>query len=218
MRIHEQPSADRVYGRWTVVSAARVGRKSECRCTCGAIKFVYDGGLIDGSSTACVNCKQEDHAELRAEFYRRTGCVPPDDFRTLYTKACNAIERCTKPSCKDWPYYGGRGIRVCKEWLEDSLAFAIHLATLDRYDRDTVDRIDNDGHYEPGNVRFADRSMQNSNRRPQRPPKWSERATMLTPELEGSVRKLRREGVQYTDIASIYCVHSKVIRSVCKDL
>lgn len=74
------------------------------------------------------------------------------------------IKRCTDPKAKGWPNYGGRGIHICDEWRHSYAAF---LADVGRKPspRHSIDRIDNDGNYEPGNVRWATRSEQNSNQR-----------------------------------------------------
>lgn len=75
------------------------------------------------------------------------------------------IQRCTNPKRKDWINYGGRGISVCERWLASHEAFLANIGrapsrlhTLDRWP-------DNDGNYEPGNVRWATRAEQRLNQR-----------------------------------------------------
>lgn len=72
------------------------------------------------------------------------------------------MQRCQNPNAADWALYGGRGITVCERWL----AFAAFLADLgERPTGKTLDRIDPDGHYEPGNCRWATPMEQRHNRR-----------------------------------------------------
>jgi hypothetical protein len=67
------------------------------------------------------------------------------------------IQRCLNPSCREYPWYGGRGIKVCARWLEAN-GFANLLADLgpQPFRRASLHRKDNDGDYEPGNVSWAD--------------------------------------------------------------
>lgn len=75
------------------------------------------------------------------------------------------MTRCFSSGSSDYARYGGRGITVCPEWKQDFFAFADYLESAlgPRPVRHTLDRIDNDGKYEPGNVRWADGRTQRMN-------------------------------------------------------
>jgi hypothetical protein len=72
--------------------------------------------------------------------------------------------RCSARTGKSYENYGARGIKVCDEWRADFLAFFRHIGPKPGPEY-SVDRIDNDGNYEPGNVRWATRSQQAVNQR-----------------------------------------------------
>ena len=74
------------------------------------------------------------------------------------------ISRCENPNGKDWKYYGGRGIKVCPEWRQSFEAFFCDMGTRPS-SRHSIDRVNNNGDYEPGNCRWVTRLQQAQNRR-----------------------------------------------------
>lgn len=87
-------------------------------------------------------------------------------YYRLYRIWSGMKNRCLSPTCSSYDRYGGRGIKVCDEWVESYLAFKT-WAIANGYKNDlTIDRIDVDGNYEPDNCRWATYSEQNANQRP----------------------------------------------------
>ncbi len=83
-----------------------------------------------------------------------------------YRTWASMLTRCTNPNASKYQFYGARGISVCERWL----TFANFLDNMgERPDGKTLDRIDNEGNYEPSNCRWATAKEQRTNQRPRRP-------------------------------------------------
>ena len=80
----------------------------------------------------------------------------------------NVMARCLNEEADKYEYYGGRGILIHDEWIKVRYKFIEYLSTLPGVEDDSLvlDRADNDGHYEPGNLRFVTHSESCFNRRP----------------------------------------------------
>ena len=113
------------------------------------------------------------------------------------------LSRCRNPLSADWVRYGGRGITVCRRWhrFEDFLA-DMGLCPDDF----TLDRINNESHYEPGNCRWTTWEQQMLNRRSIRGERHPN--AKLTVDDVSSIRRLARSGVTYRAMASVFGVSS----------
>ena len=127
----------------------------ECRCDCGNKKIVVSQSLRMGH-TRSSGCLFIEMLKARAKHNAR---------HTPEYEACwHSIQRCDNPNNTSWPDYGGRGIKICKEWRRDFSAFVNHIGKKPTPDH-SLDRIDNDRDYEPGNVKWSTRQQQNGNKR-----------------------------------------------------
>jgi hypothetical protein len=135
-----------------------------CLCDCGNKTTVSTGILKRSWKRSCGCLRRGDHWNRRGNL--RHGHTTNDHGSrrqsATYRTWGDMIQRCTNPKQPNYRYYGGRGITICERWL----AFDNFLADMgERPDGLEIDRINNDGNYEPGNCRWATRSQQVRNRR-----------------------------------------------------
>jgi hypothetical protein len=151
------------FGRLLVLEFAGRNAKGHtiwtCLCKCGARKRVARYTLTSGHSRSC-GCLQKELDARRSRTHGMTHLPEHSAWRAMKY-------RCSNPNCQDWKDYGGRGIRVCRRWLRSFAAFYSSMGP--RPPGLTLDRRNNDGNYEPGNCRWASRSIQSKNQRPKRP-------------------------------------------------
>lgn len=145
------------HGRLTVLRFVKIKPKEahwECRCDCGNHKVVAAGNLASGATTSC-GCYLLEVITKHGHGKRNT---------REYKSWSQAKSRCTNPNSTGWKNYGGRGIKMCDRWSESFSAFYEDVGPAPS-EKHTLDRIDVDRGYEPGNVRWATRKEQARNRR-----------------------------------------------------
>jgi hypothetical protein len=137
------------------------------KCDCNAAEYKVDQqNFKNFRSTRCPLCAKKAAAAKRYWVYSEA--MADDDHRTrLLNRLAAAVTRCHTPSDRAYKHYGERGIRVCPEWRFDRAEFLRYVQTLEGWDNPAfeMDRINVDGHYEPGNIRFVSRSDNLYNKR-----------------------------------------------------
>ena len=135
------------YGRW------------KCRCDCGNEIILRTGYLQSGDTKSC-GCYRKEITTLRS--YKHGHSRKHAETRT-YKAWQRMFQRCTNPNNPDYKYYGGRGIKISELWINSFENFLIDMGECPK--GLSLDRIDNNGNYEPGNCRWSTWMNQQNNRR-----------------------------------------------------
>ena len=130
----------------------------KCKCSCGKTKFISSSALLSGKTRSC-------------------GCLVIDNLTShgmsntrIYHIWDSIKQRCTNSNSKNYSRYGGRGIKLCDQWLsfegfykDNGESYNKHVEEFGEKNT-SIDRIDPNGNYEPGNVRWATNKEQSRNR------------------------------------------------------
>lgn len=174
------------FGRLTALNFSHKMRDKSywsCLCDCGKKKNIRADGLKNGNTRSC-GCLQKEKATIHGIRYTR-----------LYKIWKGIKQRCYNEKSTNYKNYGGRGITICYEWKNNAEVF-YDWAIANGYEEElTIDRINNDGNYEPNNCRWTTNKEQARNKR-----------SNINIEFQGQTKCLKEWaeilGIKYRTLAS----------------
>jgi len=155
------------FGNLVVVGKTEPKHKERtyiCKCDCGNEKIATSSSLFYGFATSC-GCMKSAHLK---EAYLKTHDYKPFQNKDIVRLRQNMITRCYRKNSKSYKDYGGRGIIICDEWLNNHDAFEKWCMESGWKKGLEIDRIDNEGNYTPENCRFVTKRDNCNNRRTSR--------------------------------------------------
>lgn len=161
-------SSGQVFNRFTAINECVSddgNRRWEFKCSCGNVVAKRVSDVVRGVIKSC-GCQLIESATTHGFFAGRHGNMRlmPYPIRKIYKAWVNMKDRCYNTHYKGYADYGGRGIVVCSEWRSDFPAFLKCIGDPPS-PQHSVGRIETNGNYEPGNVRWETGIQQGSNRR-----------------------------------------------------
>lgn len=198
------------FGRLAVVSRAKnQGTHTVwlCRCDCGRETTVIGENLKRGYTVSC-GCYRKEYEQHPTHIRPIHGHASGGAPTPTYVSYRAMVARVTDNDHRSWEKYGGRGIAICQRWLIGDGAltgFQCFLADVgERPSGTSLDRINGDGNYEPGNCRWADAHTQARNRA----------STKLTAADVVRIRSALLEGETPSGLAKAYGLNAQYVRQI----
>jgi hypothetical protein len=148
------------FGRLVVLRAARRMKSGKvlwyCECNCGGSTITMTSNLTSGHTQSC-GCFMREQTSRARKTHGASGSVEHRTWKHIKM-------RCYNPKDISYKNYGGRGIIMCERWRHSAENFIADMGPKPS-PKHSIDRINNDGNYEPSNCRWATRKQQNNNKR-----------------------------------------------------
>ena len=158
------------FGRLIVLNRAHTDKHTNiywlCLCNCGNTKVIRGTHLKTGLTRSC-ECLHKEAAAKQGHTKRTHGHTSYDNEKVYTPEYCAWLAmkcRCYNPNYEYYQNYGGRGITVCSEWLHSFETFLENIGLRPEAGY-SIDRINNNGNYEPNNVKWSTAKEQANNRR-----------------------------------------------------
>lgn len=156
------------FGKLLVIQQANEKIRNQlcwiCKCDCGNTIVAIGNKLKSNRKTSC-GCDTHERL-VKSSMTHGLSSTP------IYKIYSGIVARCLNPKVSNYHRYGGRGIEVCKDWIGSGgfERFYAYVSSLEHFNEKgySIDRINNDGNYEPGNIKYSTRTEQSRNRRTNR--------------------------------------------------
>lgn len=201
----------RRFGRLVVVSMvyeSGKAAKAVCLCDCGSEKSITAYNLKSGNTESCgclasERTSEENRAQKRGEMMGAVNRTHGLSRSPTYTSWSDAKKRCYSPQNKRFAEYGARGIGMCSAWRNSFEAFLLDMG--ERPKGMTLERLDVNKWYEPGNCVWATRTQQARNTR----------ANVATLEIAREIRRSRARGERLKSLADRFAMSYGNVRMIC---